>query len=396
MVELTTEFLDLNDYCLEHVFNFCDVQTIVSVSKVCKRINAVVTKIHFPRQTELLYSGFSGVGEKQFLDILSHIGMYLVDLGIGHTRWNNNGPNINLYQSIGRLVGDRIRKLSISELEMTHDSLQAIGPVLERLEELELSISEDLNFIDLRSLCPKLRRLNFYWNTPFSLNLDNWPFLEELTFFNDFIVLEEFQEFMQNNPQLRKFKLGWLGCEVRLQDVAQHLVNLEHLVISQFYSDFTPGSILELQPLTHLKRLTLCNLRSGFEGFINNATKLNGLTELQIQGYIDADDYCDPNQESIVRIALQMPQLQVFGISYCRLEYETILKFLQFADNLREIHIHHCIHYELTQGTIEDIINARNKNRNRIDPLVVYVDRINENLLEVIYLIAGECIELKC
>lgn len=148
--------------------------------------------------------------------------------------------------------------------------------------------------------------------------------------------------------------------------------------------------------MTHLKRLTLCNLRSGFESFINNATKLNGLIELQIQGYIDADDYCDPIQESIVRIALQMTQLQVFGISYCRLEYETILKFLQFADNLREIHIHHCIHYELTQETIEDIINARNKNRNRIDPLVVYVDRINENLLEVIYLIAGECIELKC
>lgn len=180
-------------------------------------------------------------------------------------------------------------------------------------------------------------------------------------------------------------KIGCYNCEVQLQDIAQYLANLEQLVIFQNYSDLSPDSILELQRLTHLKRLTLRHVESDFEDIVNNATKLIGLVELQVQASFDSggdDDYYEPTPQSIIGIALQMPQLQVFGISYCKVKDETILEFLKFTDNLREFHIHHC-DFELTPEIIKAVISARDKNRNRINPLIIYVNQIDDNLLEV-------------
>lgn len=142
--ESQTEFLDLDDNCLEHVFNFCDVQTIVSVSKVCKRINALVTTVHFPKQTKFKYFGLhtwpeNNCSEEQFIEILNRIGQYLVDLELHYTEKDYLGdPNIALYEKIGRLVGDRIRKLTIDEIDMTDELFQAIKPVLQHLEELKV------------------------------------------------------------------------------------------------------------------------------------------------------------------------------------------------------------------------------------------------------------------
>lgn len=141
-----------------------------------------------------------------------------------------------------------------------------------------------------------------------------------------------------------------------------------------------------MQRLTNLKRLYLRDVKTDFEDIVNNATKLNGLVELQVQAYVHSGGgyRCyEPNPPSIIqKIAFQMPQLQVFGISYCKVKDETISEFLKFTDNLREFHIHHC-NFELTPGNIEAVISARNKSRNRIDPLVIYVDHIDDNLLEV-------------
>lgn len=46
-----TELLNLNDDCFENVLNFCDIETIFNISQVCKRLNALVTRIQFPKQT---------------------------------------------------------------------------------------------------------------------------------------------------------------------------------------------------------------------------------------------------------------------------------------------------------------------------------------------------------
>lgn len=380
-----TEFLDLNDDCLEHVFDYCNVEAIVSISKTCKRLNAMMTHTLFPKQTTFSCTISSYACEEKVFEILDCVGKYLIELKICQT-----SEIFLFYRFLGRSIGDRVRKLSIVTPHISETSLQAIEPVLWRLEELELRITNtDINDddLDLQSRCPNLKRLHIQWDTSFMRNTGNWQQLEELSLGdNEYIVDETFTEFMQNNPQLRKLKIGAFNCDVRLKDVANHLANLEQLVLFQNYSDLSADSILELQRLTHLKRLILRNVESDdFEGIVNNATKLSGLIELRIQAQFDQcseDDIFEPKQQNIIGIALEMPQLQVFGISFAKLQDNTIIEFLRFADKIREIHIHDC-DFVLGTENINAIIDARKTIRNRDDPLLIYVDYITDDLADV-------------
>lgn len=389
-----TKFLDLNDDCLEHVFDYCNVETIVSASKTCKRLNAMVTHIQFPKQTTFSCTISSYACEEKVCEILDCIGKYLVELKICQT-----SEIFLFYRFLGRSIGDRIRKLSIVTPHISETSLQAIEPVLWRLEELELRITNtDINDddLDLQSRCPNLKRLHIQWDTSFIRNTGNWQQLEELSLGdNEYIVDETFTEFMQNNPQLRKLKIAAFNCDVRLEDLANHLANLEQLVLFQNYSDLSADSILELQRLTHLRRLILRNVESDdFEGIVSNATKLSGLVELRIQAQFDQcsdDDIFEPRHQNIIEIALEMPQLQVFGISFAKLKDKTIVEFLRLADNIREIHIHDC-DFVLGPENIKAIINARKTVRNRDDPLLIYVDYLTDELTEVSHMLAGEFI----
>lgn len=368
-----TELLDLDDNCLEHVFNYCDVEAIVSISKVCKRFNAIATTIHFPKQTTLKYYGRSSVSEKEICEILRCIGKYLIELDI-----STAFDSVRFYQMIGRSVGERIRKLSISEPEMSDSNLRSIEPVLKYLEELKLCVVEDrYEAYDLRSKCPNLRRLHIQWNTSFTLNIGPWPRLEAFTLGdNEHISEEEFREFAQHNPQLRALKIGCFNCDVQLNDIAQYLNNLEQLVLFQNYSNLSPDSVLDLKRLNYLQRLILRNVEDECEQILNSATELNGLIELQIQARVDSsdDDYCELSDRCLANVALQMTQLQVFGIANAKFKSDSFLEFLRLADNLREIHVHDC-DFTLTTEFVSEIKSARSMNRNQIGPLVLYINR---------------------
>lgn len=363
------ELVHLNDSCLEHIFNYCDVQTIVSLSEVCKRFNAIVTSIHFPKQTKFIADAC--LSEEESVEIFKCIGKYLIELEIHDAL---NSPEF--YHTVGYAVGDQIRKFTLIKEDMSESLLQTLDPVLQRLDELKLIIIEDSNeTLELRARCPNLRRLHIQWNTPFT-NTEHWPRLEEFTLGdNEFISAERFREFMQNNPELRKLKIGCFNCDLQLGDIARYLINLEELIIFQSYSNLSPESITELQRLTHLKKLILRNIANDFEDIARNATNLNGLIELQLEANYESFsdyEYFELNAQCLIDIALRMPQLQVFGISYCKLTNETVIAFLQFTKNLREIHIH-AFEFELTPDTINAIINARNENSDRNGPLTDYI-----------------------
>lgn len=198
LVESKTEFLDLNDDCLEFVFNLCDSRTIVSLSRVCKRINAIVTTIHFPRITELKYLGWRDDAE-EFIDILAQIGKNLVQLDIqspGRKHyWREN--NINIYELV-RSVGDRVRKIRIYERRMS-EMIQAIRPALQLQHLEELRIESKVycaEMFELRSFCPNLKRLRIT-GISFSSSVGHWPRLEDINLYDEDLSMEEFQVFMQ-------------------------------------------------------------------------------------------------------------------------------------------------------------------------------------------------------
>lgn len=387
-----TELLDLNDDCLEHVFNFCDIDTIVNLSKVCKRLNALIARVQFPKQTTFTCTIRSYECEERVCEILNYIGKYLTELKICQT-----SEIFLFYRFLGHSIGDRIRKLSIVSPHISEMSLQAIEPVLLNLDELELRIANtDISDddLDLQSRCPNLRRLHIQWDTSFIQNSGHWLNLERLSLGdNEYIVDDTFCDFMENNPQLRQLKIGAFNCNVRLHDIANYLVNLERLVAFQNYSDLSAKRILVLKRMKSLRRLILRNVEQvDFEAMVSNATKLNQLIELQIQTEFDqcsdVDEIFEPKQQTIVNVAIEMPQLQVFGISFCKLKDQTVVEFLRIAENLKEIHIHDC-DFLLSPDNINAIINVRAKNpSNRIGPLFIYIDYVDDILVEVSHLLS--------
>lgn len=339
------------------------------------------------KETKLIID--SSMGEEECVEKLNSIGENLIELEI-----HDASNSLEFYQVITRFVGEKIRKFSLFREDMSEELLQTLEPVLQHLEEFELHIIEDCNdALELHARCPNLKRLHIQWNTPFTYT-GNWTQLEQFTLGdNEFISDEQFREFMQNNPQLKKLKIGCFNCDVQLEEIAQYLINLEELIIFQNYSNLTADNILELQKLPQLKRLTLRNIANDFEDIARIATEFNELIELQLQAEsepcMDAE-YFDLTPHRLYDIAQGMQKLQVFGISYCKLETETLLNFLQLAENLQEIHIHSC-DFELTTDTINAIIDGRNENAKQNGPLIFHTDYFNDGIFDVSLSILNFC-----
>lgn len=389
------ELLDLSDNCLERVFDYCDAPAIVSLSKVCTRFNALVTSNHFPKQTKFV--AYFGINEEECIELFDMLGQYLIQLDIHDT-----SNTLEFYRAIARSVGQQLRKLTIYRvLGMSEELLQTLAPTLQCLEELKLNVMEDCSdALELRARCSNLRRLDMQWNTKF-MNTEHWPRLEEFVLDNELVDGKQFREFLENNRQLQKLKIGCLNYDLQLSEILQYMVNLNELVVFQNYSDLSPDSILALQQLPQLKRLVLKNILSDFEEIATNATKLSGLVDLQlhadcdsgvvdcIAASVDDDDnedetctnyeYYDLNPQCLIGIAHEMPQLQVFGISNCKLKNETVLEFIQSAENLREIHIH-CTDFKLTTDAVIAIANARGENAKQNGPLIFYTWLNDEKL----------------
>lgn len=379
------QLLDINDFCLTHIFDYCGIETLVSISKVCKRLNALTTNFHFPKKTAFTYSRWTH--DQQKLDeILQCIGKYLVILKIRHP------DSIEIYRLIGNLVGDRIRELTIDTEHLSEEMMQPLNAILRHVEKLNIFVGEDQNgYVELHSRCPNVRQLHIQWNTPFSQNTGHWPHLEKFVIGdNEYFDRRDFVDFMKNNPQLRILKIGCFNCVTCLHDISNHARQLEDLTIFQNYSDLAPNKLYLLKDMTHLKNLTFRCVENDLDDIFHQLTKLETVTKLHIQAKFDGredEDYLEPIPQNITAIALNMPQLEEFGIANCKLKAETVLEFLRFGLSLRRIHIHEC-DFEFKPEDIEKIAKIRSKRRNQINPLILYVTTWDENVQNVRHLLS--------
>lgn len=362
------ELLDINDFCLSKIFNYCDVESIITVSKVCTRFNIIASEFHFSKQTKLCYDLNNGF--ENFICIVNCIGQYLIELKI--SAGQEHIP-LSFFEFLGRSIGDRIRKLSlVSFRKMDRSSLQAMSPILQRLEELEIDLKcpyFQFNKLELDLLCPNLRRLQMFGGTFYWFCNDRWPNLVKLSLENAYGG-SSFLTFMEKNPQIQELEFrdeNEYFPPTKLHEITLRLRQLERLVLT----DMSANEIQELQQLQHLRRLTLRNMkRDNFENIISVVMELDELIELQIQ---NAESF-EPKHQTVLEIARRMPNVQVFGISWCNLTDEIVLEFLRNARNLRQFHIHHCdFDDNLTQHKIGAIINAREQIPDVPAPLIMRI-----------------------
>lgn len=298
-----TEFLDLNDNCLDRIFDFCDVKTNVTLSEVCVRFNSILEQWQFPKQAQFQFCIRSDECEENASKIIKCIGMHLVDLSIIYHQTSNPFP---FYRCVSSFVGPRIRKLSIHSLKLSETSIGELGPVLPHIEELEVRTTglQDCDDIDLtlRSRCPNLRKLLYLCNTPFIQNALAWPRLENLSLgYNITMNQNTFVEFMQNNRQLRTLKIR-ANRGTNLKDIADNLLNLRELTIFSYWTSLCPEKLIELRKLTDLQRIALRFVKhSNFNQILETLPELNTLIDIRIQA--EDDIKFKPNAESVISVA---------------------------------------------------------------------------------------------
>lgn len=100
------EFMDMNEYCLEHVLKFCDVDPLVAVSHTSKKLYKIAAPL-FKNKTSYKCSIESGEDEYRVKRTISSIGIHLTQLqlhgmhspqieldGVFFNRLTENCPNL--------------------------------------------------------------------------------------------------------------------------------------------------------------------------------------------------------------------------------------------------------------------------------------------------------------
>lgn len=366
------EFLDLNDDCLDSVFDFCDIESIFALSETSKRLNVLVQK-QYPKQKKYICNISSAEDGEKAKKILEIFGENLITLSL----------NINFYggceffELLTKFIGENLRKLEISG-EICVLPFLILAPVLNRLEVLNIfdrcNRANCLYYIDLPCLCRNLKSLFINSRaTRFAPNrLKTFKKLENLELcltFGRYYENHPFKLIIEQNQQLKKLQL-WARHDqdqrryVELSDLARYLTNLEEINIDvNLIRNMSAERITDLNPLCALHSLTLFEITNveHLHGLLTNVTSLKQLRVLFFHADIDKSELTSDVQQSLIGISKELHQLQKFrsvGLSW---EYPTVLQFIQNAKNLDEIDIHSDLPFKVTPQFIKDIAAARKK-----------------------------------
>lgn len=319
--------------------------------------------------------------------ILRTIGPYVCDLCVNFrdAKWPRNVHRF--YQKMCQYVGPNLKILRLVYVPNDENWLNQLKTLLCRIETLYVTMTNyDFDFdIDFQSYCPNLKTLKLHANLKGELLAKAWPKLERFSnrdnqYMEERLVLE----FMKNNPQLKYFKVYANDCDNFLQQIPEHLHNLEELCLYQAYPSLSGDNVIHLAEMKQLKSLKLMYLEEEeFDGIVACLPKFKQLKELKLHTWYDGNDTVDiedlfePNHDAIVNLSQELHELECFHIRYCQINAVMLYDFIRNAKNLKCIRIYRC-GLEVTDEILENIDSIRLA----INPtkLLFYADNISSEL----------------
>lgn len=156
-----TEFLDMNDECIEYVLKYCDAESIVAASQTCKKLQPIATRL-FKDHTIYKCSIASDENGKRVKSTIAHIGNNLVELNVNFAkeykkidsvffkRLPQKCPNLQTFgivshASIKAILKsfytlEQLQHLSIHSWD--HDEHDGSLPSLQKLQSLVLDVEQ--------------------------------------------------------------------------------------------------------------------------------------------------------------------------------------------------------------------------------------------------------------
>lgn len=319
--------------------------------------------------------------------ILRTIGPYVRELCVNFrdAKWP---PNMDRYfYKMCQYIGPNLKTLRLIYVPNNEDWLQQLKPLLCCIESLYVTMTNyDFDFdIDFQSYCSNLKTLKIRVHLKGEFLTKPWPKLERLSIRDNQYMEEKLVlEFMKNNPQLKYFKVYANDCDNLLQQIPEHLPNLEKLCLYQAYPNISADNLAHLVEMKQLKQLKLMYLEEEeLDGIVACLPKFKQLQELKLHIFysgldtVDADELFQPNLNAIVNLSQELHQLECFHIRYCQITTAMLYDFIRNAKNLKRIRIYRC-----GLEIIDEILEKIESIRQSINPtkLLVYADKISSEL----------------
>lgn len=382
--EKAPDIFKLNDDCFQHLFKFCDVESLINLSKVCT----------FFKESLLCENG-SGNDNFRHITALSIVATEVnnsMTLGVAreelrcvgtlieklyfefedYNRWNLK----RYVEKLNQYVGDNIRELEL--FCMTGEYLPSLAPVLQHLSVLKLNACSYSQYygIDFQTLCPNLTNLKLLSDMNFGHSCRSWPKLEYIS-----IVMSQNTydtcSIIKQNVQLKGVKI-MLSTARLFEAIVINLRNIEKLTICNFERNISVSHVKDLTRLYHLTELTLSYLTTdAFDIILPHLTKITNLHVLKLHIYRRIHDVPNlPNQNSIIDLVKQLPHLEKLLLLKVLLNEPTIVDIIKFALSLKTFHVHDC-NIEWHSSLICDVLNAH-KSLQHNESLNMYVDSKTE------------------
>lgn len=383
------EFLDLIDDCLNKVFSYCAVETLLALSQTCKRLERTVKACHFPIFPK--YRCRAGRDNA----VIERFGKYIRDLCVSFEEEPRPINIVDYCTFLVRNVGENIQKLEIISDGIIIPPLELLAPILQRLDVLGLRFerygyepSEDVYIpnkktysMDLAALCPKLAEFTFCGPHRFPPNCQTFSRLKSLTICSDYQHRYEIDEFLGKNSQITQiclYRCPGSDQYIDFDNFTLNLVNLEKLRIAvpQFrYGSWTP------QMLDRLRKLKILHLECVSEHFNEIlAAHLTNLTELTaISMYLtDEITVTAMCQQAFVQIAKDLKNLQFFYICQQFMkevcwDRNTVIDFVRRGSKLQAVYVQQ-LNFPYTADFMRDLVEARKSANPNARPLKIQTD----------------------
>lgn len=375
----------LNHHCLLKIFRYLDLNSMINLSEVCQLFNTLLHTHCFPRARRFEFDNLDGktkVTLAQMRRILRCIGPYINKLQFQWNDYDHSHRLQRFVEKLGKYVGKNIRHARFVNALFEDNEITALKPILQHLTTLEIIVyNSDYELdIDFQANCPNLQKFKFLQNMQFVKCCKPWPTLQHLSIIgNEFLVLNTFREFFQQNPQITVLKFTAYHADDVLQIIARHLPNVRKLTILPSFPDISEQNIVYLSSLRNLKKLNLMYLDDkDIDGILKCLIRFTTLSELKLHLHYDGSDddtHFKPNQKSIISLALDLPNLEKLCLRQMYLLESTVLDLIRFASNLKVFHIHSC-DLIITHKYIWNIVQVLKSSRpkNAITPLKLFID----------------------
>lgn len=335
----------LNEDCFEELFKHLDVNPMMKLLEVCKKMNTLVIKHGFKHVKTFYYN----IDDSDNMKNLAQMRRELKCTGkninqLDFTR--RNKCSLRFFQIMGKYVGNNIRYASFRVDPFDELNTAAIKPIFENLISLNVHTNNGIDLNWIRALCPHLTKLKLkFMRTSIAFDIP-WPKLKSLSIYNPIHNSRILEAFLPQNPQITTFKMYASRSSNGLQIAAPHLSNVEKLTLYLIDNYFGNISAAKLHPLISLQKLikiTFCDFGHGdLHGITDCLKQIPTLRELKLFANSKPDpiQHSKQIQQSIVTLVQQLPHLEKLCLDGIRLKKPTVLEIIRLARNLKEIHIH--------------------------------------------------------